>query len=97
MKVYKMIDFDGKERFYTYPYEGQRYIYKERKKSLDDWIKRLVDLLIKAKYNKDDIQSIILYFVKVKGYWQHENYYIKPWILVQNLNDLGGVENIEFV
>lgn len=97
MKIYKMIGFDRKERYYTYPYEGQRYIYKQRKKTLQNWIDRLADLLLKAKYDKDDIPNIILYFVNVKGYWQHENYYIKPCYLVQNLNDLGGVKNIEFV
>lgn len=97
MKIYKSIGINGKELLYVYSYDGQRYIYKERKKTLEGWMYQMAALLTKAKYNQKDIQRIISYLVEVKGYWQHENFYIKPYVLVQNLNDLGGVENLEFV
>lgn len=97
MEIYKFTGMNGKERFYTYAKTGNRFIYKERKKTFKDWVLMLYKLLIKAKYSKDDAKFAISYFASVRGYWRHENYYIRPCFLVQNLNDLGGVKNIEYV
>lgn len=97
MKIYKTTLLNGKETTYTFPFEGQRYIYKQRKLPLGKWIEKMAGLMLKANYDEYDIEMSILFFVKIKGYWQHENYYIKPDYLVQNLNDLGGIKNIDFV
>lgn len=97
MKIYTTILMNGEKTTYTFPFEGQRYIYKQRKLSCEKWAGKMASLMLKSKYKEYDIKMAILYFIKIKGYWQHENYYIKPDFLVQNLNEIGGLKNIEFV
>ena len=72
-------------------------IFTSNENYLEKWAGKMASLMLKSKYKEYDIKMAILYFIKIKGYWQHENYYIKPDFLVQNLNEIGGLKNIEFV
>ena len=95
MEIHAFISFDDKVRYYTYAKNGQTYIYKQRKKSLEKWALQLAKKLQKAKFNKDDIFYTLSYFYK-KGYWINEYFYMPEWKIVQRLCEL-GIEDIEYV
>ena len=41
MEIHAFVSFDNKVRYYTYAKNGQTYIYKQRKKSLEKWALQL--------------------------------------------------------
>lgn len=67
---------------------GNKYIYKQRKKSLNDWICQLVKLLHKENYDHCDTSKLIHHLYNNK-YWVSDKFYKKPCELVQMVNELG--------
>ena len=96
MEIHKFIGFDDKERYYTYAKDGQTYIYKQRKKSLEKWVLQLAKRLKKAKFTREEILYIVPYFFYQKGYWINDYFYMPEWQIVQHLCEL-GIEDIEYV
>ena len=96
MEIHAFISFDDKVRYYTYAKNGQTYIYKQRKKSLEKWALQLAKKLQKAKFTSEEILYIVPYFIYQKGYWINEYFYMPEWKIVQRLCEL-GIEDIEYV
>ena len=93
--VYTEIGFDGKSRKYICGNGYYKKIYKQYSRPLYMWVTRLNNLLIKTKYNGEQIKNIINHCYK-KGYYVTNNYYIKPDTLVQRVLEL-GYSNLECV
>lgn len=95
MTVYIETGYDGKERKFVYGNGYYSKIYKQYKKPLDLWIEQLARLLTKAKYNQEQTHNIINHCYG-RGYFVSDNYYIKPYSLVQRVNEL-GYDNLEII
>ena len=94
-EVHTEIGFDGKSRKYVCGNGYYQKIYKQYSRPLDMWISRFYNLLVKARYNKEQIKKIISHCYK-KGYYVTNNYYIKPETLAQRVLEL-GYSNLECV
>lgn len=70
-------------------------IYKQYKKSLNDWTERIWKLSVKAKYNQAQAKEIVDHCYD-RGYFVSSNYYIKPALLVQRVIEL-GIDDLEYV
>lgn len=95
MTVYIETGYDGKERKFVYGNGYYKRIYKQHKKSLNVWIEQFTKLLLKAKYNQEQIHNIVNHCYD-RGYYVSSNYYIKPRSLVQRVNEL-GYDDLEIV
>lgn len=95
IEVYNEIGFDGKSRRYVYGNGHYHKIYKQYSRTLDMWLTRFNNLLIKAKYSREEIEDIISHCYK-RGYYVTNNYYIKPETLVQRVLEL-GYDNLKCV
>jgi hypothetical protein len=87
MEVYEC-EMMGKKLKYVVSKNG-KYVYKQRKLSLNDWIMKIVKVLIKSNYGTKEIQLYILQYI-INGWYVNENFYIKPNCIIQNINELNN-------
>lgn len=64
------------------------YLYKQRRKSFADWQSQTIKLLVKAKYDNNEILNIIKCY-STNNWYVNEQYYKKPENVVQRVNEFG--------
>lgn len=95
MTVHTETGCDGKERMFVYGNGYYTKIYKQYKKPLNLWIEQFTKLLLKSSYDEEQVHNIINHCYD-RGYFVSSNYYIKPCLLVQRVNEL-GYDNLDVV
>lgn len=88
MEIYKEVGYDGKTKEFVHGGHYYNKIYKQYRRTRAEWIKAFVNALEKSKYNKEEQVEIINHCLLNK-YYVSEQFYVKPSILVQRLNELG--------